>query len=340
MSNRVLGALLLLVAFGLVGPAGAASAVTVAGAPGPPTFEDDFDRPAGPVGAMWLVGAAFGSGPVVEMGQVTQGEPSNFWENLVWSAPLDSDAIWLEVDVVDAAVPFMLVLHHDGDASTPAENNGYGLRWQPLDQRVVVLKDGEYRGPHATSGGPYAGPHTLRAEWDGTDHIRFLVDGEDVMEWRDEVPPTLGGPDRRRVGVMFPPIGAAVHIEAVRGGTLDASVASPSAPPTTSATAALPTTSAAALPTTPATAAPPSSTAPIPAAPATVDVVDNDFIPESDLDDCVSALPRPDCGSEDRSGWRQWAILGLLVVAIAFIGWRIVRSARRSRPDPSTNHHA
>jgi hypothetical protein len=60
-------------------------------------------------------------------------------------------------------------------------------------------------------------------------------------------------------------------------------------------------------------------------------ITDNDFIPDRDLDDCVSALPQPGCGSQARSGWRQWVIFGLLVVALSFIGWRIVRSIRKAQ---------
>ncbi|MET0325926.1 MAG: hypothetical protein ABW219_11925 [Ilumatobacteraceae bacterium] len=60
-------------------------------------------------------------------------------------------------------------------------------------------------------------------------------------------------------------------------------------------------------------------------------ITDNEFIPDRDLDDCVSALPQPGCGSEERSGWRQWAIFGLLVGALAFIGWRIVRTIREAQ---------
>jgi len=74
-----------------------------------------------------------------------------------------------------------------------------------------------------------------------------------------------------------------------------------------------------------ATAEPPS---PSPEPPATV--VDNPFIPEDqNLSDCISALPRPGCGSEARGGWRQAVIFGLLIVAGAFIAWRLVRSVRR-----------
>lgn len=298
------------------------------------SFEDDFERPDGAVGSEWLVGAGTGSGPVVDGGTVTQGEPSNFWENLVWAEPLDSDALWIEVDVADASQDLMLVLHHDGQGvDSPAENNGYGLRWQPFDQRVTVLENGDYRGPHPTSGGPYSGPHTLRAEWDGVDHLTVFVDGTPVMEWTDE-DTTLGGAERRRVGVMYPPIGAAVAIDAIRAGTLgEPRAAGADPPPSTSPPATSPPATDApdgtvapetAVTATPATPAPPST------------VVDNEFLPDRDLDECISALPQPDCGSEGRSGWRQVAIFGLLVVAVAFIAWRIIRSARKGRAERTT----
>jgi hypothetical protein len=62
---------------------------------------------------------------------------------------------------------------------------------------------------------------------------------------------------------------------------------------------------------------------------------DNPFIPEDvNLGDCVSALPRPGCGSEARGGQGQWLVFGALVLGLGFIGWRVVRSARRSRPTP------
>jgi hypothetical protein len=74
-----------------------------------------------------------------------------------------------------------------------------------------------------------------------------------------------------------------------------------------------------------AAAEPPS---PSPEPPATV--VDNPFIPEDqNLSDCISALPRPGCGSEAHGGWRQALIFGLIVVAGAFIAWRIVRIVRQ-----------
>lgn len=56
----------------------------------------------------------------------------------------------------------------------------------------------------------------------------------------------------------------------------------------------------------------------------------NDFFPEErNVTDCVGALERPGCGSSSRGGWRQGAILGVLVVAIGFIGWRVSKAVRR-----------
>jgi hypothetical protein len=61
--------------------------------------------------------------------------------------------------------------------------------------------------------------------------------------------------------------------------------------------------------------------------------VDNDFIPEDrDLSECISAVPRPGCGSESRSGWRQALVLVAILAGLAFIAWRIIRAARRGRP--------
>ena len=58
----------------------------------------------------------------------------------------------------------------------------------------------------------------------------------------------------------------------------------------------------------------------------------NEFYPEErPLSDCLSSLPKPDCGSEARGGWRQITILGAVVGALGFIAWRIVRASRRAR---------
>ena len=56
----------------------------------------------------------------------------------------------------------------------------------------------------------------------------------------------------------------------------------------------------------------------------------NDFIPEErDLSDCISAIPKPGCGSDAKGGWRQMLVLGLVVTGLGFIGWRVVTGARK-----------
>lgn len=54
-----------------------------------------------------------------------------------------------------------------------------------------------------------------------------------------------------------------------------------------------------------------------------------------DLDDCVSAVPKPGCGaapdeSGDRGGWAQYLVLGVLMAGLAVIGTVVVRSTRRT----------
>jgi len=66
----------------------------------------------------------------------------------------------------------------------------------------------------------------------------------------------------------------------------------------------------------------------------TTTFADNEFIPENvNLSDCISGVPRPGCGSEARGGWRQSLVFVAMAAGLAFIGWRIIRSARRNRPD-------
>jgi hypothetical protein len=75
--------------------------------------------------------------------------------------------------------------------------------------------------------------------------------------------------------------------------------------------------------------APAVASTPPPSPPPTT-LVDNPFIPEDqNLSDCVSALPRPGCGSEEQGGWRQQLVFGVVIAGLAFIGWRVVRSLRR-----------
>jgi len=60
----------------------------------------------------------------------------------------------------------------------------------------------------------------------------------------------------------------------------------------------------------------------------------NDYIPtDRPLTECISALPPPGCGSAAKEDWAQGALLGVLVAALVFIVWRVVRQARRQRPD-------
>ena len=85
----------------------------------------------------------------------------------------------------------------------------------------------------------------------------------------------------------------------------------------------------------PAAPRPPAPTAPTPPAPpSTTGRRQRRSSPSRDLDDCISALPSPDCGSEARGGWRQALVFGVARRRrCAFIAWRIVRSAPQSRPD-------
>jgi hypothetical protein len=61
-------------------------------------------------------------------------------------------------------------------------------------------------------------------------------------------------------------------------------------------------------------------------------ITDNPFIPPNkDLSTCISANPQPGCGSKAHGGWRQFLVFAVVVVALSFIGWRIVSIVRRNR---------
>jgi hypothetical protein len=74
-------------------------------------------------------------------------------------------------------------------------------------------------------------------------------------------------------------------------------------------------------------AASPSTT--VAAAPSTT-VFDNPFLPdERNLSDCISAVPKPGCGSEARGGWRQTLVFGVMALGLLAIAWRITTGIRR-----------
>lgn len=56
----------------------------------------------------------------------------------------------------------------------------------------------------------------------------------------------------------------------------------------------------------------------------------NEYYPaERDLSDCLSALPKPGCGSEARGGFHQNAVFVVLALGLAVIGTRIAIAIRR-----------
>jgi len=58
----------------------------------------------------------------------------------------------------------------------------------------------------------------------------------------------------------------------------------------------------------------------------------NEFFPEErPLSDCLSSLPKPNCGSEARGGWAQTAVFLAILAGLAIIAWRIVAASRRAR---------
>jgi hypothetical protein len=78
---------------------------------------------------------------------------------------------------------------------------------------------------------------------------------------------------------------------------------------------------------TPAATAPPSTT---PGESPSTTALDNEFIPEDvNLSECVSAVPRPECGSKARGGWRQGVVLAAVVAGMGAIGARIVLGLRK-----------
>lgn len=70
----------------------------------------------------------------------------------------------------------------------------------------------------------------------------------------------------------------------------------------------------------------------------TTTALDNPFLPEdANIGDCVSALPRPECGSSARGGWRQTLVFAAVLAGMAVIGWRLAVSVRRRDRPQSTS---
>ena len=60
----------------------------------------------------------------------------------------------------------------------------------------------------------------------------------------------------------------------------------------------------------------------------------NEFVPaDRAISECISAIPKPGCGSEARGGWHQGLVLLAILVGLALITWRIVASSRKARQD-------
>lgn len=58
----------------------------------------------------------------------------------------------------------------------------------------------------------------------------------------------------------------------------------------------------------------------------------NEFLPEQrPLSDCLSSLPKPNCGSKARGGWSQTVVFLAVIGGLSVIAWRIIASSRRAR---------
>lgn len=56
---------------------------------------------------------------------------------------------------------------------------------------------------------------------------------------------------------------------------------------------------------------------------------ENVFLPEGNLSDCVGTVERPNCGSTAKGGRGTYLTLGVLVLGLAFIFWRISIGIRK-----------
>lgn len=64
----------------------------------------------------------------------------------------------------------------------------------------------------------------------------------------------------------------------------------------------------------------------VPAPPDTI----NDFLPvEENIGTCIGTLERPGCGSKAKGDFRQYLTFAVLLLGMAFIGWRITLGVRK-----------
>jgi hypothetical protein len=78
---------------------------------------------------------------------------------------------------------------------------------------------------------------------------------------------------------------------------------------------------------------------PVPATTDAAATTDNPFFPDdttTNITDCVSALPRPECGSKERGGWRQGVVFGVVIAGLVAVGARLVIGIRRRDRDGHT----
>ena len=81
----------------------------------------------------------------------------------------------------------------------------------------------------------------------------------------------------------------------------------------------------------------PAAVSTVPAPPDTV----NDFLPEQEnIGTCIGTLERPGCGSKAKGDFRQYLTFAVLLLGMAFIGWRItigIRQRDREHTKPTGN---
>ncbi len=66
--------------------------------------------------------------------------------------------------------------------------------------------------------------------------------------------------------------------------------------------------------------------------PAPTESTVNEFLPEErGLGECISAVPKPGCGSEARGGWRQGLVLLAILLGLGVIAWRVIAASRAAR---------